>query len=183
MKTYVITLSQVFPVKHPRKGEPTYFKEKMHNGLLWDKGENVGYALNPSYSIPGDIQLKLHTIRANYALWQKRFEQIESGEACLSIRQWTGKPYASKQVEIARLTNEDGIGLQRLQFIPDGSLANFMTSIDFRLHRMPDSLNLAHQLAKNDGLSFADWKEWFFGSQNYDFRKPLAIIHFTSFRY
>jgi len=178
MKTYVITLSQVFPVTHPRHGEPTGFKEKMANAIYHMRHPDV---FEPGEPNNGDE--KYHTIRANYELWQKRFEQIESGEACLSIRQWTGKPYASKQVEIARLTNEDGIGLQRLQFIPDGSLANFMTSIDFRLHRMPDSLNLAHQLAKNDGLSFADWKEWFFGSQNYDFRKPLAIIHFTNFRY
>ena len=31
-------------------------------------------------------------------------------------------------------------------------------------------------LAKHDGLSFEDWREWFKG---YDLSEPLAIIHFT----
>jgi len=35
-------------------------------------------------------------------------------------------------------------------------------------------------LAKNDGLSLQDFKDWFKG---YDFSKPMAIIHFTRFRY
>ena len=35
-------------------------------------------------------------------------------------------------------------------------------------------------LAKNDGLSFNDWFYWF---EKYDLSKPLAIIHFTKFRY
>ena len=174
MKTYVLTLSKVFPVKHPRRGEPTFFKEKAFETIMYERNNTM----------PENWPGKYHTIRANYMLWQKRFEQIEFGDACLSILQWTGKPYRSKQVEIARLTREDGIGLQRLQFIPlNGDLGNFITSIDFKTHRMPEALNLAHQLAEKDGLSFADWKEWFFGSGNYDFRKPLAIIHFTKFRY
>ena len=174
-KTYVITLSRTFPVKHQRAGEPTYFKEKMHNGLLWDKGTNIGYALTPSYAVPGDIQLKLHTIRANYELWRKRFVQIESGEACLSVRQWTGKPYASKQVEIARLTKEDGIGLQRLFFHPDrdGCHVWWNFNIDGGYH-------IPQMLAEHDGLAFDDWKAWF---RDYDLSKPLAIIHFTNFRY
>lgn len=114
MKTYYLTLSKVFPATHPRKGEQTYFKEQFEIAIgkiagvqiLDENGRYFSAILNP----------KLHTIRANYELWRKRFEQIERGEACLSIRQWMGKPYASKQQEIARLTKEDGIGLQRLEF-------------------------------------------------------------------
>ena len=40
------------------------------------------------------------------------------------------------------------------------------------------------ELAKNDGLSLEDRQEWFKGHEKdtvYD--KPLAIIHFTNFRY
>ena len=168
MKTYVLTLSKTFPAKHPRKGEPTFFKDKIHAAITHND----------------EYWNKLHTIRSNYELWSKRFEQIESGNAVLSIRCWTGKPYHSKQMEICKLTNEDGIGLQRLQFIPlNNDLGNFITSIDFRCHRMPEALNLAHELASNDGLTFADWKEWIFGSIKYNISKPLAIIHFTKFRY
>ena len=97
MKTYVITLSKTFPATHKRHGEPTYFRDK--------------------FSYPdskGMVSKKLHTIRANYDLWAKRFQKIAAGEACLSVRQWTGAPYRSKQEELARLTREDGIGIQRL---------------------------------------------------------------------
>ena len=178
MKTYVITLSQVFPVKHPRKGEPTYFKEKMHNGLLWDKGENVGYALNPSYSIPGDIQLKLHTIRANYPFWAKRFEKINAGEAVLSVRQWSGKPYRSKMIEICRLTKEDGIGLQKLQFKELLPFAGVKKS--YELYIDGEIVCKIMPLATNDGLSYEDWLAWF---AKEDKSQAFAIIQFTSFRY
>lgn len=155
MKTYVITLSQVFPATHPRKGEPTGFEHKFIAAVEeW-----------------GDHWLKIHTIRANYELWRKRFEQIERGEACLSIRQWMGKPYASKQREIARLTKEDGIGLQRLELY-NGCLQQPILSSGITIR--------AEMLAQNDGLFFEDWLDWF---KSYDLSKPLAIIHFTPFRY
>ena len=158
MKTYVITLSRTFPQTHQRAGEPTFFKDKFHaaitsNDAYWNK---------------------LHTIRANYELWKKRFEQIKSGDACLSIRQWAGKPYASKQVEIATLTKDDGIGLQKLEFYK-GCLQQPIHSCGLTIK--------AERLAQNDGLSFADWIGWFSGSANYDLSKPFAIIHFTKFRY
>ena len=37
-----------------------------------------------------------------------------------------------------------------------------------------------YDLAANDGLSTNDWLDWF---KNYDLTKPMAIIHFTKFRY
>lgn len=146
MKTYVITLSQVFPVTHFRAGEPTGFREAFR-------------------------KTKLHTIRANYELWKKRFEKIEKGEARLSIRQWTGKPYRSKQVEIACLTREDGIGIQKL------TVAGCAT-----IHPMfaDETTVCSKELAYNDGLSSLDWNNWF---SRYNLTEPLAIIHFTKKRY
>ena len=69
MKTYYLTLSKVFPSTHAKAGMNTCFEEKLR-------------------------VYKLHTIRANYDFWKKRFEQIAAGKACLSIRQWVGKPLA-----------------------------------------------------------------------------------------
>lgn len=145
MKTFVITLSERFPTTHPRKGQKTDFECLFLNGN------------------------KIHTIRANFPLWEKRIAQIQSGEAFLSVRQWTGKPYQSKQVEIARLTAEDGVGIQELR-LTDLSRP---TTINGKRVELPE-------LAKNDGLSFNDWFHWFRG---YDLSKPLAVIHFTKFRY
>lgn len=156
MKTYVLTLSKVFPATHKRHGEPTYF---------WER-----------FSSPDFTRPKLHTIRANFDLWYKRFEKIAAGEACLSVREWTGAPYRSKQRELVRLTKEDGIGLQKLQLeVADKLFGKYHARID-------DGCGSASiiELATNDGLSLEDWKEWF---KNYDLSKPLAIIHFTSFRY
>lgn len=42
-------------------------------------------------------------------------------------------------------------------------------------HRI-DGKTLAH----NDGLSEVDWRNWF---ERYDLTEPLAVIHFTKFRY
>ena len=145
MKTYVIILSEKFPTTHPRKGQETDFRRLFLNGN------------------------KIHTIRANFPLWEKRIAQIQKGEAVLSVRQWTGKPYQSKQVEIARLTAEDGVGIQELK-LTDLSRP---TTINGQRIELP-------LLAQNDGLSFNDWFNWFIG---YDLSKHLAIIHFTKFRY
>ena len=155
-------LSRNFPAKHPRHGEHTNFDTKLLNAV-WS-------AHNMSIFFP-QVGMKLHTIRGNYELWSKRFEQIYAGKACISIRYWTGKPYCSKQVEICKLTKEDGIGLQRLEFY-NGCLQQPILSSGMTIR--------ADSLAHNDGLSFESWKDWF---RNYDLSKPLAIIHFTKFRY
>ena len=155
MVTYVIMLSHAYPANHERHGEPTYFKEKFVGTL--------------------GMRRKIHTIRANYALWRKRFEKIAAGEACLSVREWLGAPYRSKQREIARLTCDDGIGVQMLRFHPDADGVTGWQKLDIDGH-----CESSTHVANNDGLTFSDWKKWF---RNYDLSKPLAIIHFTNFRY
>ena len=64
MKTYNIMLSVVFPATHPRKGQPTGFKEKVLRAVC-KTGERY----------LSDIRPKVHTIRANYPLWKKRIEE------------------------------------------------------------------------------------------------------------
>lgn len=144
-KTYVLMLSQVFPKTHNKAGMPTEFKEKVLN------------------------KKKIHTIRANYHLWERRIKEVQEGRAVLAVRQWTGKPYCSKQVEIVRLTTEDGVGIQLLE------LTNDLSECIVGDHR-----HSYVSVAKNDGLHPADWLDWF---SCYDLSKPMAIIHFTKFRY
>ena len=148
MKTYVLVLSKFFLRTHARAGEPTEFREKFLK------------------------KEKIHTIRANYELWRKRIAEVRAGRAVLSVRQWTGKPCASRQEEIARLTAENSIGIQKLCF------PNRLTAlVDYPERKLSVDFKL---LAKNDGLSLADWCDWF---RYYDLSKPMAIIHFTNFRY
>lgn len=159
-KTYVITLSRVFPAKHSKAGEPTKFRNAFNAGQVFNRGSECLY-----------VRPKLHTIRANYLLWEKRIKEVQAGNAVLSVRQWTGKPYRSKQIEIARLTAANGVGIQMLRFLGDNFNGGYIRNGVYPSDKI---------LAKNDGLSLADWEEWFRG---YDLSKPLAIIHFTKFRY
>jgi hypothetical protein len=151
MKTYVITISTNFSKKHLKNGAETHFVKYIEN------------------------KTKLHTIRANYELWKKRFEQIDKGEALLSVRIWTGKPYNSKQKEIFRYTNSDHIGIQKLKSWDLGN--GFAFYIDKSGIVLPVEIS---ELAKNDGLSKEDFLNWFSG---YNLNEPMAILHFTGFRY
>lgn len=84
-----------------------------------------------------------------------------------------GKPYNSPSVTIFQLGKEDGVGVEKLTFIAN----------DINFPHVAESLNSWLSIgivAKNDGLSLEDFKEWFRG---YDLSKPMAIIHFTDFRY
>lgn len=156
MKTYVITLSKTFPKTHKRAGEPTNFRTLFETGV------------------------KKHTIRANYPLWKKRMEEVQEGKACLSIRQWSGKPYASKQEEICRLTADNGVGIQKVFINPNMFNPELLV---VALDREGNGFNTALSsgfLAEYDGLPFLDWHDWF---KNYDHSQPFAIIHFTKFRY
>jgi hypothetical protein len=149
MKTYVLTVSKNFPMTHPRRGESTGFVEAIMDLRQYKEAT------------------KIHTIRANYPLWEKRVKEINDGKARLSIRYWTGKPYNSKQEEILCLTR---VGVQKLRW-----LTSCTAQIRDNYHVVTDV-----QLASNDGLSIQDFKDWFRG---YDLSRPMAIIHFTIFRY
>ena len=183
MKTYVLTLSKTFPAKHPRKGEPTNFDAQVLNSVWSAHNMSLRYM---------KFGIKLHTIRENYALWSKRFEQIDEGKACLSIRYWIGKPYHSKQFEICKLTKEDGIGLQEayiesVQYGSNGMNLSLMIVGGYNtppfeplLWQIQEPIVDGETIAKNDGLSLQDWLPFFNG---HDISKPLAIIQFTKFRY
>lgn len=140
-KTYVITLSKTFQQGHPRAGQPTNFRESFLSGT------------------------KIHTIRCNYDLWAKRLDEVIAGRAVLSVRQWSAKPYGSKQEQpISILTKEDGIGYQIIY--------------QSKLHS--DDFILTQNGAAHDGLSYVDFFNWFDPKPT---EKPYIIIHFTSFRY
>lgn len=54
-KTYILMLSEFFPKTHNKAGMPTEFKEKVLN------------------------KKKIHTIRANFPLWEKRIKEVQEG--------------------------------------------------------------------------------------------------------
>lgn len=118
--------------------------------------------------------IKIHTIRGNYEAWEKKFEKINKGEAVLELYYWDGKPYGKgvNQVTICQLGKEDGIGIQKIKFV---TRCTGQIELRDEIHLVSDVT-----LCKNDGLSLEDFKAWFKGA---DLSKPMAIIHFTKFRY
>ena len=146
MKTFVLIVSKTFPKTHKEVGKSTGFVENIENLFTYNN-------------------TKIHTIRSNYHLWEKRAMEINSGQAILSIRYWSDKPYKSKQVEIIRLGR---IGIQKL-INPD----NFISA------NIGGSFIEWGEVARNDGLSFENFCDWFKVRQ----KEPMAIIHFTNFRY
>ena len=103
---------------------------------------------------------KIHTIRMNEAGYFRDGDTV-------SIRQWSGKPYSSKQVEIG----QNKIGVQAIRLNTDGTCM-----IAGRCH-------LADGVALNDGLTFDEFRYWFW--KGGVMAKPIIadIIHFGDFRY
>ena len=142
-KCYVLIISRFFPKKHPKAGEHTHFLESI------------------------EIGLKIHTIRGNYALWKKRIDEVNAGNAYISRRYWSGEPYNSKQVEYDKLYK---VEIQKAEF--DG-LNSVKIDDEFWFN------NSTEVIAANDGLTYNDFKEWF----RYHKKEPMAIIQFTDFKY
>ena len=149
MKTYVLIISEYFPKSHIRSGELTNFIPSIKLGI------------------------KKHTIRSNFQLWEKRFEEVKKGNACISVRSWIGKPYKSKQKEHIVFTDVDGIGIEKVII----SLEYKRAFID---SPYASTLVPIKEISNNDGLVATDFSDWF---KNMRPLERMAIIHFTKFRY
>ena len=73
------------------------------------------------------------------------------------------------QTQKENITYSCSWGTQKVEFKAD----EFGPLVDWKNQFVSD-------LAKNDGLSLTYFTDWFKG---YDLSKPMAIIHFTKFRY
>lgn len=141
-KTYVLMVSERFPSTHSRKGQPTRFVSKINLGE------------------------KIHTIRGNYDLWEKRIAEINKGSAILSVRVWTGTPYQTPQHEVFTF---EKVGIQKL------SIDDYLYSFQIDTKRV-----YGGDVSKNDGLTDSDFSEWFKKAKD---GEEYAVIHFTDFRY
>lgn len=186
IKRYRLSVRRTFPEGHPREGQETGFIRKIENAVLGKcyrcaAKNNKGLCLEFECQ-EHDVWCKLHTVRANYEYWKKITDMVQKGEAIIEIFYWSGSPYnskrdGSKQVVFATLDKDSGCGVQKLIFnYGDISFPYVNNSNPINHQYKPLRLDLA----KNDGLSLDDFKAWFKG---YDLSKPMAIIHFTSFRY
>lgn len=174
MITYQLMIAESFPKWHSRAGEPTYFVDKIQNAEVQITNPFWGAHLLPE----SEVKKKLHTFREDYAKWRKRFDKIERGEACLSVRVWAGVPYRSDQRVICNLGKNDGIGLQLLQFHEPGKTFTWVGEP----HVDGKRVGVA-QFANNDGLTVEDWIRWLLEAPKSDLTQDFALIQLTDFRY
>ena len=153
-KQVLIILSKLFPLYHKRKGQETHFAESLKSGM------------------------KIHTIRTNYDRWKHNLDKVINGGFKLSIREWSGRPYNSRQNEIMSVSGER-VGYQRISMTYDPMSDELKVVIDGR--RFTD----IERLANNDGLSLDDFKQFIFGATKSTEKQLFQgiIIHLTEYRY
>lgn len=140
----VRTLSRTFLKAHPRAGEPTYFVEKfilsrMCMGMPLSELKQYDSLVSPD----AIVELpKHHTIRMG-----RHFKANDE----LTLAVWSGKPYHSKQVKLWT-----GPIMAIDIIITKTSFLKFYKEQVGKI----TSLNLPI-VAKNDGLSLADFEAWF----------------------
>ena len=144
----VITFSRFFPAYHPRKGEPTYFIEKIWAGLA-DITDRMQGSVDMDFHEYYNGVPKWHTIRAG--------NRWKVGDM-FSPRYWSGKPYASKQelitdpLEIKKIWDIEiidmsGVLVFRINNEPMGQFHPFNTHLK--------------ELSSNDGLTAIEMIQWF----------------------
>lgn len=151
MKT-VVLLSKVFFEGHPKAGQPTNFAQSVKDGC------------------------KRHTVRSNYAYWEKKIAALKKQGGTLCIRQWSGKPYRSQQETILEVPASI-IGIQKVTIE--------QTDVN-QLSVQVDGCEVAiSAIAKNDGLNSVEFTEFLqpiLKTSEWN-ETTFAVIHFTDFRY
>lgn len=150
----VLTFSRTFPAYHPRKGEPTLFVQQIWQSIGLPSAE---YYLNFENDVWWGYRMKgnpkHHTIRAG--------NRWKVGDK-FSPRVWSGKPYASKQIIIA-----PDIEVKSVQEIKIEVDKDYVCILIDNWPFFEENKNMVTQieafetLAKNDGLTLQDMKDWF----------------------
>lgn len=158
-----IMFARTFPSYHPRKGEPTYFVEKMMKWYM-SQVKELSVLNIPQYqeTVGGfsikefdGCGIKYHTIRSGYH-WKQGDE--------FAPKVWTGKPYNSPTYQFLppiKVKQTYNIMIRRM-----GNLNNNISTFfsfagkEVKLMGQPVPLHLRH-LSVNDGLGFADFSDWF----------------------
>jgi hypothetical protein len=165
-KKHKLTISSVFPKGHPKAGKETFYDHKIIGVVSGIKQ-------------PDSCGEKIHAIEYDYKLWKERIDLVNSGDAVLDLYYQVGDNFR----KFHTFDKDSGIEVQKLGFFRNSNLP--FVSITTTSHggrAMSATFREIdiNQLAENNGLSLQDFQEWLKIS---DHSKPLAIIHFTKFRY
>lgn len=166
----VLTFSKSFPAYHPRKGQPTFFVEK-----IWLWMVNVDGYSYPEHFPEFKKIVKIEDILTQYPASGKghtirRGNRWKVGDK-FSPRVWSGKPYQSKQVIIAPDIEVKKIFPFEIKIYHDGYW------IDFAEQKVPIEYTAdLSTLAQNDGLTVTDMLDWFINPKKKDNTMEGQII-------
>lgn len=159
----VITFSRAFPAYHPKAGKPTYFVKsilRQQNKMLNKDYFYLLLKLNIKRLQDGKLtevdiaNFYNELLREDEPFYDKR-HTIRSGHRRkvgdkFSPRVWSGKPYCSPQI----IFNKDMDVLHTWKFeIKDNLIFidnNPISIVEYR-----------ELIARNDGLTYQDFKDWF----------------------
>lgn len=165
----VITFSRVFPKYHPKAGQPTYFIEKIllpFYGCGFMGYEYASTLQDLNATLNGGEHKEALSLWSNF--WDLtvgnqeltyKYHTIRSGNRWkvgdkFSPRVWSGKPYKSKQIVIA--PDIEILNIYNIKIYKDNEVS--INGMSYQ------HLLLCEKLAKNDGLSIADFASWFLPS-------------------
>jgi hypothetical protein len=167
--TKVITFSRVFPKSHPDFGKPTEFKDKIQLGL----GKASLVNLSRKYQkLPAP---KFHTIRKGHR-WKV-------GDK-FSPREWSDKPYCSKQNVLGDDLEITKIWKFAVDLEYDFSLSWWISDEDSNHEKMKliDRYQLI-EIARNDGLTLSQFINWFSKTKNFKSFEGQIICWNESIKY
>ena len=147
-KVYVLMLSKNFPEWHSCRGNKTHFEDKIKAGV------------------------KLNTYRISTKTWLKKAIDVMNGRAIISVREWTGEPYKTKQKELFKLgykTKFNICEISRNEEYANKFCIIEQSIFEYVLNKYPisiSSLNDCERLSREDGLSEVQFCEWFFRKSN-----------------
>lgn len=162
----IITFSTKFPAYHPKKGQPTYFVEKVNKSLGFEYGIPFGdqtekhfadQGIEYSHKIFCEVDPKYHTIREGHH-W-KVGDKASPRVWGTNINPKTGRsgPYHSKQIIIAPVIEIKKVWDFVIKEDDADEPSIYLNGKHFAQIGAGDSI----KLALNDGLSLEDMKGWF----------------------
>lgn len=162
----VITYSRYFPAHHPRKGEPTFFVEKIQHSIdRYIPPTHVGLDvyLRGNRNLKQEL-LEIFLLSISVENYEPKHHTIRAGHRWkvgdkFSPRVWSGKPYQSKQIIIA----PDIEIVKVWDFKIEKYKGGFW--IDFGSYKISEWMQpeetILPLLARNDGLELQDMLAWF----------------------
>ena len=118
---------------------------------------------------------KIHTIRRQYDRWKHLADKCTDERCDIALCQWRATPRRSNHVQVGLLSSRIGVQRISMQYFPETD--SIIATVDGQ--DIDPKI-----IAENEGLSFDEFKEWFFGrNRNEHDEYNGCIIHLTDFRY